>query len=401
MCSFIFPQGGTSFLIPSSSHSRGVIGIGTLPQSTIAKVLDSDNFQSSGQLQSYHHCNKKASGLNDLRKSNTELRDCTKSNLFSSPHSNNRRLQHNSQVIAQEKKESVSKYVRRSLPLLQIYRPLGAFITRILKFIIVSVTFFIMKILNKTYLHDPNNNLQKYCFDRKQDVGLLTISNHCSIMDDPGIWVGTLPMRKLTLNNMRHTLMMEESYYQFGRLGAFILHGLNCLPIKRDNIGRLQSPQMYELQKRLNGISSKKEWCHIMVEGSINQPWRFKLPHGNSLPQLGNFQLDAAKLIATSPPSKTVVLPVYHYGMHNIFTETPPDGSSKATQQLGKTNRQLPGWQNHIDVYVGDPIDFRDIVSKEGLPFEKSDYNDLLSEINTRLCDAMLKLEFLASQQRT
>ena len=409
ICSFTFPKETTSFLVSSYSHSQGVT-TRTLPQSTVRKAVESKDFHAFSQQQSYHHYDKKTMSSYILRRSNTELRDCTKSYLFASPYSNNRKLhENNEQVLKQSKRKAATKKAMQRLPLPQIRRPLGLFITRIFKFIIVSIAFFVMKILNRTYLHDPNNNLEKYCFDRNdEDVGLLTISNHCSIMDDPGIWAGTLPLQKLTLNNMRNIVMVEESYYQLGRLSASILHGLNCLPIRRDDVRGLQSPQLYELQKRLNGISSKREWCHIMVEGRIYQPSRFELPHGNSLPQLGQFRLDAAKLIATSPPSKTVVLPIYHWGMHNIFPETLPEGTYtmsksefvKPTRIPGKTKLQFPGWGKRIDVYVGDPIDFTDIVPKDTLLFEKSDYKDLLNEINAKLYDAMLKLEFLASQGR-
>ena len=294
-------------------------------------------------------------------------------------------------------------------------RPLGRFITSFFKIGIVFITWFIMKVLNRTHVHDPNDNLQRYAFHRDINTGLLTISNHCSIMDDPGLWIASLPIRKLTLDNVRNIIMVEESYNFLGKISANILHGLNCLPIKRGDIRGLESPQLFELYKRLNGAADyiddeekKKEWCHIMIEGRILQPWRYELPHGNSLPQLGKFRLGAAKLIATSPPTNLVVLPIYHYGMHNIFPETPPkhrykvdaSGDISTTRISGKTKFQFPRWGNRIDIYVGEPIDFNDLVPKYGFLFRIPTDRNLLNEINSRLREAMLDLEAKASQDR-
>ena len=409
---------------------------------------------------------------------------CTKSNLFVSPdqkmHREMKRIQKSMiKKRTRTRKMTTKKQTHTSNSngnnnintlLQQRRRPLGRFITSIIKCIIVQTTYFIMKVLNRTYLHDRNNNLQRYIFNRNAtDVGLLTISNHNSILDDPGLWCGTLPLKQLTLDNMRNIIIVEELYYKSGNLSASILHGLNCLPIKRGDIRGLESPQLEELYKRLNGLhdddnddnddnsstsmnhnnNRKREWCHIMVEGRILQPWRFKLPTGNSLPQLGKFRLGAAKLIATSSPSKTIVLPIYHYGMSSIYPETPPknpyeyhtttnndndndndNGSNNndnnnnnvmtATRISGKTKIRFPRIGKRVDVYVGEPIDFTDlvpdIVDDNDDNNKNNDNNDnnkgytrafnlpndrqLLLEINTRLYNAMLQLEAKASQER-
>ncbi len=304
----------------------------------------------------------------------------------------------------------LSKKKSKSTTPLGRRRPLGRVIASIFKFIIVYTTFFIMRIMNKTFLHDPNCNLRRYAFHRNDtDLGLLTISNHVSVIDDPGLWCGILPLRKLTLENMRNIVMVEDAYYRLGKFSALILHGLNCLPIRRGDIRGLESPQLKELHDRLTGKFLRKEWCHIMVEGRICQPWRFNSLKEN-LPHICKFRLGAAKLIASSSPSKTIVLPIYHYGLHNVFPETPPedaytlteDGSRLiATRMSGKTKIGFPRWGNRIDVYVGDPIDFTDLVPEEGYAFERTDKRELLSQINERLYNAMLQLEAKASKQRS
>lgn len=356
------------------------------------------------------------------RANQLNLHSCAGSNLFVSPTINpigqiirvkvkakRRKIYHQmtKQVIRfnQQKRNRQSEYEFQYAN----RRPLGTFITNVSKLLIVWSSFVLLKVLNKTYIHDPKRNLQRLIFERNdRKAGLLTISNHCSIIDDPGVWCATLPPRLLTLDSIRNIIMTEEAYYCLGKLSASILHGLNCLPIKRGDIRGLESPQLLELHKRLNG-AYKREWCHIMIEGRICQSWRFELPHDHNLPRLGSFRLGAAKLIASSPPSKTLVLPIFHSGFDKIFPETPPDdpyivgknnSAVAATRRSGKTKLRFPRCGNRIDVYVGDPIDFRDIVPIEGYAFERSDYKSLMHEINSRLYEAMLRLEALASRDR-
>jgi len=116
-------------------------------------------------------------------------------------------------------------------------RPFGRFITAFFRVIIGYVTKYIMKVRNKTFLHDERDHL-KYVLpeNRPADMGILTYSNHQSIMDDPGIWCGILPITKLTLDAMRTIVITEEWYYALGRFSANIFRGLNCLPVKRGDI---------------------------------------------------------------------------------------------------------------------------------------------------------------------
>jgi 1-acyl-sn-glycerol-3-phosphate acyltransferase len=264
-----------------------------------------------------------------------------------------------------------------------------------------------MKTMNKTYLHDAGDNL-KLLFDRNNDVGLLSISNHQSVLDDPGMWCGVIPIKKLRLDVLRTIVVAEEWFYILGNFSANILFGLNCLPIRRGDLRALERiPALKEMHQRLNGIAThesrssrqkKKEWAHIMIEGRLYQSWRFQ---GNE-PKLGKkFRRGAAKLIASSPPHKTIILPIYHRGMDEIFPEERPNGWEKGALSPGKTKSFFPKLGKRVDVYVGDPIDFTDLVPFEGYPFENSIEKNLLDEINVRLCEAMLRLESKASTDRT
>lgn len=292
-------------------------------------------------------------------------------------------------------------------------RPWGRLITSLFRVLIAYIARFIMKVMNKTYLHDPEENL-KLLFERSDDIGLLSISNHQSIMDDPGIWCGVIPVRKLRLKSLRTILMAEEWFYFLGGFSANILFGLNCLPIRR---GRsLKSfetiPALKEMHRRLNGIAIdesnssicpkgqhriKKEWVHIMIEGRLYQSWRFQ----PNEPKLGKpFKKGAAKVIACSPPQKTIVLPIYHRGMDDIFPEEKPKGWEIGNLLPGKTKSFFPKWGKRVDVYVGDPIYFCDLIPREGYPFEENVNKNILDAITIRLYEAMLKLETKASLDR-
>eukprot|EP00557_Chaetoceros_sp_GSL56_P002236 CAMPEP_0176501454 /NCGR_PEP_ID=MMETSP0200_2-20121128/14168_1 /TAXON_ID=947934 /ORGANISM="Chaetoceros sp., Strain GSL56" /LENGTH=278 /DNA_ID=CAMNT_0017900339 /DNA_START=367 /DNA_END=1203 /DNA_ORIENTATION=- len=258
-----------------------------------------------------------------------------------------------------------------------------------------------MTCYNKTYLHDPGDNI-RLLFNREDDIGVLTISNHQSVADDPGIWCATIPLKFLTLDAIRTIIMAEEWYYAAGKFSSGILRGLNCIPIRRGDLRGLENPSLEEMHQRLNAIGNssnsskrsnkRKAWAHIMVEGRIYQSWRF-LPDE---PRLGKFRRGAAKLIACSPPSKTLVLPIYHRGMDEIFPEEKPMGWNlleNSQRIVGKTKSFLPKDGKRVDVYVGDPIDFSDLVPPLGYPFQETTDTTLLESITQRLYESMLVLE--------
>jgi 1-acyl-sn-glycerol-3-phosphate acyltransferase len=155
----------------------------------------------------------------------------------------------------------------------------------------------------------------------------------------------------------------------------------------------------------LNGINEreprsiqKKEWVHIMVEGELYQSWRFRENHAI----LGKFKKGAAKIVACSPPFKTMVLPLYHKGMDEILPEEKPDGWESSSHRLpANTKSYVPKRGKVVNVYVGEPIDFTDLLPSEGFPFESSVDKNLLDKINTRLFNEMLKLESVARSTET
>lgn len=287
--------------------------------------------------------------------------------------------------------------------------PLGFWVHFVLMRFIVHLSRWIMTMRNTTVLHDEHGHLHRLLYDRSEDVGLLTFSNHCSVLDDPCIWCGVLPPERSDPRIARSILMVEQWYYVAGEFSAAIFRGFNCLPLRRGDRRGLESPQLQVLHQRLNGKSNhggkeghkeqgRREWCHLMAEGRVLQPYRFD-PLG--LPRLGKLRLGVAKLIASSPPSKTVVLPVFHDGMHMLAPETPAENFGGVDNRSGKTESFMPTDGNRVDVYVGDPIDFTDLIPvSDGLPFSEPVDKALLNTINDRLREALLTLEKRAAKER-
>ena len=282
---------------------------------------------------------------------------------------------------------------------------------------IALATRFVTCVMNKTVVHDEDRQLERAVLERPDDVGLLTVSNHQSMADDPAIWCsGALPFRALGTKFGRSIVMVQEFYYCLGGFSACLFHGLKCVPIRRSDLRGMESPTLEALHARLNGKvnlqanqkngSRKKEWCHIMVEGRILQPWRFD-PNGR--PRLGRLRHGAAKLIACSPPSKTTVVPIFHDGLAQILPETPPPdatvivrtGTGEIPQnKAGRTERWFPRSGKRCDVFVGDPIDFSDLVPPDGFPFREKLKKEVLEKISDRLRNSLLKLEKRAADNR-
>ena len=281
---------------------------------------------------------------------------------------------------------------------------------------IALATRFAMCVMNKTVVHDEYRQLQRAELDRPNDVGLLTVSNHQSMADDPAIWCsGALPFRALGTTG-RSIVMVQEFYYCLGKFSAFLFHGLKCIPIRRGDLRGMESPTLEALHARLNGKvelqaderkeNKKKEWCHIMVEGRILQPWRFD-PAGR--PRLGRLRHGAAKLIACSPPATTVVIPIFHDGLAQILPETPPPDATVIVRtesgeipqnKAGKTESWFPRCGKRCDIFVGHTIDFTDIVPPKGFPFREKIKKEVLESISDRLRERLLELEKRAADNR-
>lgn len=78
--------------------------------------------------------------------------------------------------------------------------------------IVGLICVIIMKTLNKfTVYRLPV--LLDLVFERETDRGLLTVSNHQSVLDDPGIWGAMIPFWRLKPSQLRWVLCTEDVFF--------------------------------------------------------------------------------------------------------------------------------------------------------------------------------------------
>ncbi|CAM9590324.1 unnamed protein product, partial [Ectocarpus sp. 8 AP-2014] len=205
---------------------------------------------------------------------------------------------------------------------------------------------FLLKGLNKVECHNRQALLDAV-LDRG-DRGLLTVSNHMCVYDDPGLWSALVPFWRTGRRRMRWALCTDDVYYAHPVLKNIFEAG-RTLPIKRTR-GMEQPLFKKAFFQKLEG----GEWGHIFAEGAIRQPWRFSRDE----PILADFKAGIGRLLLRSevPP---LVLPMYHIGMHQIASEAPTHKRGR-----GKLLKIMPNFGRTVRVYVGEPIDVAPIIEK-------------------------------------
>ena len=88
-----------------------------------------------------------------------------------------------------------------------------SYIVRFLNMFIVGSLFrFILTVLNK-FKTKRSDRLFRHIWNRADDRGLLTISNHKSFYDDPGLWSALLPYWSISPKQMRWSLCTQEVFF--------------------------------------------------------------------------------------------------------------------------------------------------------------------------------------------
>ncbi|XP_041984500.1 tafazzin [Aricia agestis] len=189
----------------------------------------------------------------------------------------------------------------------------------------------IVELLNKTTVY--NREALVRAVRRPRGVPLLTVSNHHSCFDDPGLWgvldAGTLVRRA----RMRWALAAHDICFTNAVHSAFFALG-KCVPVVRG--AGVYQPAMDFCVERLR----LGEWVHIFPEGRVNvdkEHIRFKWG-------VGRLVADAA---ARGPAP--LVLPVWHEGMDRVLPNVEP------------YRLRL---RNHIALHVGEPIALSPLLDK-------------------------------------
>jgi monolysocardiolipin acyltransferase len=188
-------------------------------------------------------------------------------------------------------------------------------------------------------------------FRREKGRGLLTVSNHMSVLDDPGLFAALLPWWRISPRRLRWVLCTEDVFFA-NKYVQMVLGGGNVIPLDRS--GSLEQPLFQRFQEKL----ASGDWCHIFAEGKVRQAWRFD---ADREPVLGEFKFGVGKLVAhcsTSP----IVVPFYHRGMDGVVPEKVL--KDKKTKKASTPASMVPRRGNNIRLYVGEPLDFTEKVQK-------------------------------------
>lgn len=202
----------------------------------------------------------------------------------------------------------------------------------------------LLRVFNRVKVHDRDRLDNLVLENRADSRPLLSVSNHQSLLDDPGLWAAILPWWRMSPESVRWGVCTEDVFFAVPWLQPFMGAG-NVLPLDRG--GSLFQPSFKFFQEKLNHGA----WCHVFPEGRIWQDWRFE----KNDEHLGPFKVGVGKLIAHCQ-NDPLILPMVHTGMDKIVPEKPlKKGSRKASRPISK----WPQLGNKVDVYVGEPFSLR------------------------------------------
>ncbi|XP_058828852.1 tafazzin isoform X3 [Topomyia yanbarensis] len=163
--------------------------------------------------------------------------------------------------------------------------------------------------LNKARVHNIEV-LENALENRPTGIPLLTVSNHHSCFDDPGMW-GLLKLRLLKLKNVcnknvirwsmaAHDICFTNKYHSL-----FFMYG-KCIPVVR-GAGVYQPAVDLCIEKLKLG-----HWVHVFPEGKVNmtkEDLRFKWGVGR---------------IIYEAPVLPIIVPIWHIGMETVLPNEPP-----------------------------------------------------------------------------
>ncbi|GLG98983.1 hypothetical protein R5R35_009639 [Gryllus longicercus] len=182
--------------------------------------------------------------------------------------------------------------------------------------------------LNTTQVYNKDivtTNIDK----RPKNVPLLTVSNHHSCFDDPGLW-GVLDIRQhLNRQKTRWSLAAHDICFTNVFHSYFFMLG-KCVPVIRGK-GVYQKALDFCLERL-----SKGEWVHIFPEGRVNMTKEFI-----------RFKWGVGRLVYESP-ILPIIIPMWHIGMDKVLPNEPP---------------YVLKMRNKVTLNYGKPIDLSELVN--------------------------------------
>lgn len=210
-------------------------------------------------------------------------------------------------------------------------RTLDGFIWRLSQRIIIStvgfIGKFILNFMNTTKV--VNRHILVQSLDsRPLHIPVLTVCNHASCFDDPGLW-SILPVRHLfNVDIIRWSLSAHNICFTTPLHSQFFARG-KCVPVVR-GAGVYQKGLDFCIQ-RLNEGS----WVHVFPEGRVNENNEFiRLKWG-----VGRLIAEAEVL--------PIVIPFWHVGMDQVLPNQYPYRFH---------------WGKKVLVNFGEPVDLSGVL---------------------------------------
>ncbi|KAF8423616.1 putative taz protein [Tirmania nivea] len=168
--------------------------------------------------------------------------------------------------------------------------------------------------------------------------GLVTVSNHTSVMDDPLMW-GALPIRHVfNPASMRWGLGSHDICFT-SRARSLLFSLGQVLPTHRlhkspTGLGGLFQPALDE-SVRLLSHPTQPQWVHIFPEGRVHQHPAYQMRY---------FKWGVSRCIL-EPPTTPFVIPIFIEGFSDIMHES------------REFPRFLPRVGKNVKVAFGKPVD--------------------------------------------
>ncbi|XP_065674516.1 tafazzin isoform X4 [Hydra vulgaris] len=209
--------------------------------------------------------------------------------------------------------------------------------------------------------------------DRPAGTPLITVSNHTSMFDDPGILATIMDLKALVnQRKMRWSMAAKEICFATC-LTSYVSHHGKLIPIERGK-GVYQDGVNYAIQKLNAG-----DWIHVFPEGKItSETVRLKWGVGRMINE------------CVKTP---IILPFWHVGMQEFL----PLENDIYIPFFGHIT--LPRIKKKITILFGDPIPVCDILLK----FHSGELNEVSARIQltNRIQGAFQQLRIIAEDLHT
>ncbi|CAM9198930.1 unnamed protein product [Choristocarpus tenellus] len=210
---------------------------------------------------------------------------------------------------------------------------------------------FLMHVMNEFKLKKDKHSdaLLEAIKSRPPGQSLITVSNHCSPLDDPAVFIAMLPASvTLRPSLVRWTLCAQEICFKKSAHET-LFGAAKVMPIARGQ--GVDQRMLLNFHRR----SAAGGWCHIFPEGKCVQTGSLggRRP-GPSREKYGRLKWGVGKLIAhsSSPPT---VIPIFHTGMSNVVPLHP------STRKIIHT---VPRAGHCITARVGPALVFDDLIEE-------------------------------------